>query len=275
MISPETIGGGSTGGHHLEMGLERSRFKMKSPLHILHLEDDPNDVLLIHAALEGEGVVCEIKCVETREAFVGALERGGIDLILSDFSLPMFDGLSAIAIARARWPGIPVILVSGTVGEELAIDSMKSGATDYVLKGRLGRLGPAVRRAMQEVAERDELERAEKMILNECHFSEVSLNSLPGIFYLIDETGRFLRWNTNFERVSGYGPEEISRMKPTDFFTGDERDYIAKKIETVFAEGTVDAEAHFTVEKWHADAPLFHRSKDHNRRKGVPDRHGH
>jgi signal transduction histidine kinase len=127
---------------------------MKSPLHILHLEDDPNDAALVLSTLEAGGVTCATTCVQRRDDFVAALERGGIDLILSDFSLPAFDGLSAMEIARAKWPDVPIIMVSGTLGEERAIDSLKSGATDYVLKERLSRLVPAVRRAMQEVKER-------------------------------------------------------------------------------------------------------------------------
>jgi two-component system cell cycle sensor histidine kinase/response regulator CckA len=135
--------------------------KVKSPLRILHLEDDPGDAEIVQAFLEGEDIACEISCVQTEDQFVGALEKGRIDLILSDFTLPGFDGLSAARIVRERWPTIPVILVSGTMGEEMAIDSFKSGATDYVLKGRLSRLVPSVRRAMLEVevrAERRELE---------------------------------------------------------------------------------------------------------------------
>ena len=132
---------------------------MKSPLHILHLEDDANDAALIQATLETEGIACEITRVENRDDFVAELEFGGVDLILSDFGLPAFDGLSAIAIVSAKWPDMPVILVSGTLGEERAIDALKSGATDYVLKERLTRLAPAVRRAMQEVEEREERRR--------------------------------------------------------------------------------------------------------------------
>jgi signal transduction histidine kinase len=86
-------------------------------------------------------------------------------LILSDFSLPAFDGLSAVEIVRAKWPDLPVILVSGTLGEERAIDSLKSGATDYVLKERLARLAPAVRRAMHEVEERAERRRLEAQFI--------------------------------------------------------------------------------------------------------------
>ena len=138
---------------------------MKSPLHILHLEDDLEDAELVQSALKAEGITCAATCVHNRQDFVAALERGGIDLILSDFSLPAFDGLSAIATARAGWPDLPVILVSGTLGEELAVDSLKSGATDYVLKDHLFRLAPAVRRAMQDVEERDERRRLEAQII--------------------------------------------------------------------------------------------------------------
>jgi signal transduction histidine kinase len=96
---------------------------------------------------------------------VAALEEGGVDLILSDFSLPSFDGLAAAEIVRTRWPQIPLILVSGTLCEEQAVDSLKGGATDYVLKQRLFRLVPAVRRAMQEVAQRAERKRLEEQFI--------------------------------------------------------------------------------------------------------------
>ena len=134
---------------------------MKSPLHILHLEDDPNDAALIQSTLEDASIPCAITCVPNRDGFVAAIERGGFDLILSDFSMPTFDGLSALEIAHQRCPEVPFILVSGTLGEERAIESFKSGATDYVLKQRLARLVPAVQRALQEVQERVERKQAE------------------------------------------------------------------------------------------------------------------
>ena len=138
---------------------------MTLPLRILHLEDDPNDAALVRSTLDAAGIPCETTRVQDRDEFVAALEHGGIDLILSDFSLPAFDGLSATEIVRARWPEVPVILVSGSLGEELAIDSLKSGATDYVLKGRLSRLVPAVRRAMLEVKARAERTRLETQLI--------------------------------------------------------------------------------------------------------------
>ena len=138
---------------------------MKSPLHILHLEDDRNDAELIQNALATDGITAAITRVETRANFVSALERGSIDLIFSDFALPAFDGLSATEIVRTRWPSIPLILVSGSLNEELAITSFKSGATDCVPKNDLSRLAPAVRRAMREVEERADRRRLELQVI--------------------------------------------------------------------------------------------------------------
>jgi len=116
-------------------------------LRILDLEDDPLDTELIQANLAEGGIACEIIRVETRTDFEAALENGVFDLVLSDYSLPSFDGLSALKLAKEIRPEVPFVLVSGAIGEERAIEVLKSGATDYVLKQRLERLVPAVRRA--------------------------------------------------------------------------------------------------------------------------------
>jgi len=126
---------------------------VKSPLNILHLEDNPSDAKLIRAALETEGIACATTLVKTRVDFVAALEAGGIDLVLSDFSMPGFDGLSATEIVRNRWPGIPFIFVSGTLGEARAGTAIEDGAAGYVLKDDLVHLALAVRRALEEVIE--------------------------------------------------------------------------------------------------------------------------
>ena len=131
-------------------------------LRILHLEDDPLDVELVGAILEDEGVACEVTQVQTREDFEAALEENSFDLVLADYSLPAFDGLSALKAAQEIRPEVPLILVSGTLGEERAVEALKSGATDYVLKHRLERLVPAVRRAVEEAEERTERKRAEE-----------------------------------------------------------------------------------------------------------------
>lgn len=130
-------------------------------LKILHLEDEPADAELIKSALQSEDISFDIRRVASREKYVEAVRQGGYDLIFADYSLPGFDGLTALEIAREKCPDIPFIFVTGKMGEELAIDSLKSGATDYVLKHRLSRLSPAVKRALAEVQERIKRKNAE------------------------------------------------------------------------------------------------------------------
>ena len=134
------------------------------PVSILHLEDEERDARLIRSQLVLEGVACAVTRVEREADFREALARGGFDLILGDHALPDFDGLSALALARQTCPDVPFICVSGSIGEELAIETLKNGATDYVLKQRLSRLGPAVRRALEEQRERVRRREAEAAI---------------------------------------------------------------------------------------------------------------
>ncbi len=133
-----------------------------SRLRILLLEDNPLDAELILAALADGGFACEARRVDTREAFRDELARDDFDVVLADYSLPRFDGAEALELARATCPECPFLFVSGRLGEELAIETLKRGATDYVLKHRLERLVPSVRRALGEAEERAERRRAER-----------------------------------------------------------------------------------------------------------------
>jgi serine phosphatase RsbU (regulator of sigma subunit) len=137
---------------------------MSQQLRILHLEDDRQDAELVEAILAAEGYDCDILVVAGREEFAAALDSGDVDLILADFALPSFNGMDALELARREHPEIPFIFVSGRLGEEAAIESLKSGATDYVLKNRLSRLLPAVQRALAEAAERQERKKAEEAL---------------------------------------------------------------------------------------------------------------
>ncbi len=137
---------------------------MKSSIRILHLEVNPKDAELVRSTLEADGLACEVVRVETQAEFVAALEEGGFDLILSDFSLPSFDGLSALTVARRKCPDVPFIIVSGMIGEESAVITLQHGATDYLVKQRLTRLGPAVHRALREAEERIERQQAEEAL---------------------------------------------------------------------------------------------------------------
>ena len=125
-----------------------------SLLRILLLEDDPSDAELIRANLEADQIVCDLNVVKTRVEFLTGLKTQEIDLVLADYKFPSFDGLSALKLSLSIRPDLPFIFVSGTFGEESAIEALKIGATDYVLKTRLSKLVPAVRRALREKEER-------------------------------------------------------------------------------------------------------------------------
>jgi diguanylate cyclase (GGDEF)-like protein len=131
------------------------------PIHILHLEDTELDIELVSQTLRRAGIDCEITVVQTRDDFVSRLFDEKWDVILADYSLPAFDGLEALTIAAKISADTPFIFVTGTLGEDIVVESLKSGATDYVLKTSLRRLGSSVRRALSERAERRRREEAE------------------------------------------------------------------------------------------------------------------
>ena len=130
------------------------------PLRILHLENNPGDADLIAATLGSEGLDCEIVRVASAAQFLTALD-GSYDLILADFGVPGFNGVAAQRLAYERHPDVPFVFVSGTMGEEVAIERLQEGATDFVLKQSLHRLPSAVRRALQEAHDRRERHKAE------------------------------------------------------------------------------------------------------------------
>jgi signal transduction histidine kinase len=133
---------------------------MKKQIRILMVEDDPADAELIEHALRKDGLAFVSRRVETNDDFIQSLEAESPDVILSDYALPCFDGYTALAVAQRHAPDVPFIFVTGTMGEEVAIETLKNGATDYVLKLRLSRLAPAVHRALREARERAERKHA-------------------------------------------------------------------------------------------------------------------
>ena len=121
---------------------------MKIPLRILHLEDDKCDIELIRITLRAENVASEIICVQTRHEFEAAIMIGRFDLIISDSSLPGFEGHEALKMASIRHPETPFIFVCGAIGRERTVELMTSGASGYVSKDELSGLVPAIRRAL-------------------------------------------------------------------------------------------------------------------------------
>lgn len=190
--------------------LRREPF-MKAPLHILHLEDNPMDSTLIHTMLRAEGVACQITRVQTRAEFETALEQDDFDMIVSDFSLPSFDGQTALQIAHSKYPDVPFIFVSGTIGEEAAVESLKQGATDYVLKDRLSRLVPALKRAAREAAERSARRQAEEQLQRRNELFRQITENVDDLIAVLDLEGKSVFKNPSYERLFGSGPSLLGK----------------------------------------------------------------
>ena len=131
------------------------------PIHVLIVEDSEDDALLTVQELERSGYAPVYERVDTLETMVAAIPRKSWDIVIADYSMPRFSGLAAIRLIREVGLDIPVIVVSGAIGEETAVAAMKAGAADYVMKGNMARLGPAIDRELREVQERRERRKAE------------------------------------------------------------------------------------------------------------------
>jgi two-component system, cell cycle sensor histidine kinase and response regulator CckA len=188
---------------------------MNKPLRILYLEDDPDFAELVRSLLHQDKLSADIKRVAGRAEFEASLDSGTFDLILSDFRLPAFTGLEALALVRKKCPDIPFILISGTIGERAAIESLKAGAIDYVLKQSPKRLAPAIRRAVQEAGEHAKRRQAEtELVRREKYFRALTEDSLD-ILCILSREGRFIYTSPSIERVLGYTSEEL---RGTDSF---------------------------------------------------------
>jgi signal transduction histidine kinase len=137
---------------------------VKKDIRILLLEDNLEDAELIKFALDQGGLTFLLRRVDSEDQFLSQMEQLKPDIVLLDYSVPSFDGLQALEIAQQKYPDIPFIFVTGTLGEEVVIEMLKSGATDYVLKTRLSRLAPAVIRALREAKDRLERKKAEERL---------------------------------------------------------------------------------------------------------------
>jgi PAS domain S-box-containing protein len=179
---------------------------MDCPLRILHLEDDANDSALVQETLEAGGFHCELMRVATQPAFCASLERGGFDLIFADQTLPSFDGLSALRLATERRPEVPFIFVSGTLDEEVAIESLKVGATDYIFKTKMSRIVPSVRRALREAEDRARRAEAERALRrSESYLVEAQRLSHTGSFGWHPASST-IYWSDETYRIFGVEP---------------------------------------------------------------------
>lgn len=183
---------------------------MHEPLRALYLEDEPDFVELVVDLLEQESLKVTITRVDNCPEFIAALEKSSFDIIFADYQLPSCTGLQALEAARRMAPHTPFLLVSAVIGEETAIESLKCGATDYVLKSGLNRLAPAVQRAVREAKDLELRKRAEaELIRREKYFRALTENSLD-ILSILSRDGTFLYSSPSVNHVLGYRPEELA-----------------------------------------------------------------
>jgi PAS domain S-box-containing protein len=176
---------------------------------VLHLEDSALDADLVCEFLRATGADCEIDRVWTRDDFTGALREKSYDLILADHALPAPDGEAALEIARVAAGHIPFVFVSGTLGEDVAVEAMRRGATDYVVKQRLDRLPTVVGRALAEAAERADRRRAEAALReSEANF-ETLVNAMPQLCWMANADGYINWYNRRWHDYTGTTPEEM------------------------------------------------------------------
>jgi PAS domain S-box-containing protein len=192
------------------------------PLHAVILEDDENDLLLISEELERCGFALRREWVKSAAELRRALE-GGCDVVLADYRLPHFSGRDALELVRSMGLDVPFILVTATLGDELAVDMMRRGADDYVLKDRMARLGYAIERALREHAERRERSSAQHALAAvQRRFQETFEHAPLGIVH-VAEGGRFSLVNDFFCTMLGYSREELTGMTFLDLTHPDDR----------------------------------------------------
>jgi PAS domain S-box-containing protein len=186
-------------------------------LHILHLEDNPADALLVRDQLANDELAAKVLHVSNREQFLQAMNEGPWDLVLADYKLPGYNGLEALKVVRKKFPHLPFILMSGTIGEQAAIESLKAGATDYILKQKRDRLPAAIRRAVAEAGERLRREAAEEDLRRSEKQYRLLFQGNPHPMWVFDlETLAILEVNEAATQHYGYSRDEFLRMTLAD-----------------------------------------------------------
>lgn len=173
------------------------------PVRIIHLEDNRRDRELVFSMLEAAGIHCKITYAEDNDSFEKALESVDANLIISDFTMPGFTGVRALQLARQLRESVPLIFYSGTIGEDAAIESLKSGATDYVLKQHPERLVAAVRRALVEAGEREARRRAEEELRQRDALLRQIMENVQDLILVVDLKGCRMLSSPSYQKLFG------------------------------------------------------------------------
>ncbi len=209
-------------------------------IRVLIAEDSRTDAELSVREMKRAGLAIEHRVVDTEQGFARELGEFAPDIILSDFTMPRFDGMAALALAQERAPDTPFIFVSGTIGEEYAIRALKNGATDYVLKDNLLRLPAAVERALHDARENAEKRKVERALLESesrlRRFQFAMDMSIDSIYLTDVESMRFVYVNEIASHRLGYARDKLLQMGPEDVL-GKDREQIRREYDAVVAAG--------------------------------------
>lgn len=227
---------------------------MSDNLKILILEDNLNDADLIIYELKKSSFIFTSEVVQTRETYENALSRFKPDIILSDYSLPSFDGVSAFNIKQSKYPDIPFIVISGTIGEENAVDLIKNGVTDYALKDKLFTLTPKITRALEEAnAKQQKIRTTEKLRESETRFRHL-MEAIPDALIGSNKEGNIVYANLQASILFGYTKDELLNTKveillPESFLNGHKVHSAANEAMQVSRKTAKDDIALFGVRK--------------------------
>ncbi|MBI5031458.1 MAG: PAS domain S-box protein [Chloroflexi bacterium] len=207
---------------------------MENTVYILHLEDHAADAELVQAMLELAEMSCQITLVQTQDKFIQTLSEHRYDVILADYLLPSFDGMSALRLARESYPDIPFIFVSGVLGEDAAIEALTEGATDYVLKQKLSRLAPAVKRALHEAESRRENKRAEEALRESENKWRSLVTTIPDYVALHDSDNNYVFLNHYAE---GFSEQDVIGKSYLAFIPADFQPLVKEAFEKARTTG--------------------------------------
>ena len=194
---------------------------MGIPLRILLVEDLEDDALLLERVLRRAGYDVTSERVDTAAAMNAALDRHTWDIVIADYTLPEFDGLAALALVKERGLDLPFIIVSGSIGEDIAVGAMKAGVLDYIMKSNLSRLVPAVERELREAEVRRARKQAEEALQEHYQLMQAVFEGTSDVIYVKDREGRYVMINSAGARVFGKSPAEVIGKKDLELVSSE------------------------------------------------------